>query len=127
MRSTLRAETRRVAEAPMGPATILRDLNELLFDDLNKAELFITMFYLKYFPDSRTLKYANGGHNWALLLRRDEARCMPLDAEGLVLGVQRDVEFEERSVRLAIGDKLLPCLSGLMTKHRELVSLSTYW
>jgi sigma-B regulation protein RsbU (phosphoserine phosphatase) len=73
------------------------------------------------------LKYANGGHNWALLLRRDEARCMPLDAEGLVLGVQRDVEFEERSVRLAIGDKLLPCLSGLMTKHRELVSLSTYW
>ncbi len=113
VRSTLRAETRKVVEAPMGPATILRDLNQLLFDDLNKAELFITMFYLKYFPDSRTLKYANAGHNWALLLRRDESSCMALDAEGLVLGVQRDVEFEERSVSLALGDKLLLYTDGI--------------
>ena len=113
VRSTLRAETRKVVEAPMGPATILRDLNELMFDDLNKAELFITMFYLKYFPDSRILKYANAGHNWALLLRHDEASCAPLDAEGLVLGVRRDVAFEERSVSLAIGDKLLLYTDGI--------------
>ncbi len=113
VRSTLRAETRKVAEAPMGPATILRDLNDLLFDDLNKAELFITMFYLKYFPDSRILKYANAGHNWALLLRHDEASCAPLDAEGLVLGVRRDVAFEERSVNLEIGDKLLLYTDGI--------------
>jgi sigma-B regulation protein RsbU (phosphoserine phosphatase) len=113
VRSTLRAETRRVAEAPVGPATILRDLNELLFDDLNRAELFITMFYFKYFPDSRILKYANAGHNWALLLRRGEASCAPLDAEGLVLGVRRGVEFEERSVSLAIGDKLLLYTDGI--------------
>ena len=113
VRSTLRAETRKVVEAPMGPANILRDLNQLLFDDLNKAELFITMFYLKYLPDSRILKYANAGHNWALLLRRDDATCTPLDAEGLVLGVQRDVAFEERSVSLAIGDKLLLYTDGI--------------
>jgi sigma-B regulation protein RsbU (phosphoserine phosphatase) len=113
VRSTLRAETRKVVEASVGPATILRDLNDLLFDDLNKAELFITMFYLKYFPDSRILKYANAGHNWALLLRHDEASCAPLDAEGLVLGVRRDVAFEERSVSLATGDKLLLYTDGI--------------
>jgi len=71
------------------------------------------MFYLKYLPDSRILKYANAGHNWALLLRRDDATCTPLDAEGLVLGVQRDVAFEERSVSLAIGDKLLLYTDGI--------------
>ena len=113
VRSTLRAETRKVVAASVGPATILRDLNDLLFDDLNKAELFITMFYLKYFPDSRILKYANAGHNWALLLRHDEASCAPLDAEGLVLGVRRDVAFEERSVNLEIGDKLLLYTDGI--------------
>ena len=119
VRSTLRAASRRVAEAPMGPATILRDLNELLFDDLNRAELFITMFYFKYFPDSRILKYANAGHNWALLLRREEATCTPLDAEGLVLGVWREVEFEERSVSLAIGDKLLLYTDGITDAQNE--------
>jgi len=113
VRSTLRAETRKVVEAPIGPAAILHDLNDLLFDDLNKAELFITMFYLKYYTNSRVLKYANAGHNWALLLRRGEASCAPLDAEGLVLGVRRDVAFEERSVSLATGDKLLLYTDGI--------------
>jgi sigma-B regulation protein RsbU (phosphoserine phosphatase) len=113
VRSTLRAETRNVVEAPGGPAVILHHLNDLLFDDLDKAELFITMFYLKYCPDSRVLKYANAGHNWALLLRPGEASCAPLDAEGLVLGVRRDVAFEERSVSLATGDKLLLYTDGI--------------
>ena len=119
VRSTLRAESRKTVEAPMGPAKILRDLNELLFDDLNKAELFITMFYLKYLPDSRILKYANAGHNWALLLRPEEATCTPLDAEGLVLGVRREVEFEERSISLAIGDKLLLYTDGITEAQNE--------
>jgi sigma-B regulation protein RsbU (phosphoserine phosphatase) len=113
VRSTLRAETRKVVETPIGPATLLHDLNALMFDDLNRAELFITMFYIKYCPDTRALKYANAGHNWALLLRRDEASCAPLDAEGLVLGVRRDVAFEERSVSLAKGDKLLLYTDGV--------------
>jgi phosphoserine phosphatase RsbU/P len=64
-RSTLRAATRKVAGVPVGPAQVLRDLNELLYDDLTKAELFITIFYLKYLPDTRILKYANAGHNKA--------------------------------------------------------------
>ena len=113
VRSTLRAETRKTTAIPSGPAQILRDLNDLLCDDLTKAELFITMFYFSYLPDTRTLKYANAGHNFALLLRSADAVCTPLDAEGLVLGVERAVEFEERSVQLSIGDKLLFYTDGI--------------
>jgi sigma-B regulation protein RsbU (phosphoserine phosphatase) len=113
VRSTLRAATRKVAGVPAGPAQVLRDLNELLYDDLTGAELFITMFYLKYLSDTRTLKYANAGHNWALLLRRSDATCTPLDAEGLVLGVRREVDFEEKSVGLAAGDRLLLYTDGV--------------
>ena len=113
VRSTLRAATRKAAGAPVGPAQVLHDLNELLYDDLTGAELFITMFYLKYFSDTRTLKYANAGHNWALLLRPGDVTSTPLDAEGLVLGVRRDVDFEERSVGLAAGDRLLLYTDGV--------------
>jgi sigma-B regulation protein RsbU (phosphoserine phosphatase) len=114
VRSTLRAETRKATAIPSGPAQVLRDLNDLLCDDLTKAELFITMFYLSYLPDTRTLKYANAGHNFALLLRSADGVCTPLHAEGLVLGVESAVEFEEHSVQLSIGDKLLLYTDGII-------------
>lgn len=113
VRSTLRAESRKTSAVPIGPAQILRDVNDLLYDDLTRAELFITMFYVIFLPETRTLKYANAGHNQALLLRSDAAACAPLDAEGLVLGVRRAVDFEERSVELSIGDKLLLYTDGI--------------
>jgi sigma-B regulation protein RsbU (phosphoserine phosphatase) len=113
VRSTLRAESRRAAETPVGPGRALQDLNELLHDDLTRSELFITMFYLKFLPETRTLTYANAGHNRGLLLRLGDAPCVSLDAEGLVLGVRRGVDFEERSIELAIGDKLLLYTDGI--------------
>jgi len=80
---------------------------------LTGVELFITMFYLEYLSDTRTLKYANAGHNLALLLRLGDGTCTPLDAEGLVLGVRREVDFEERSIELAAGDRLLLYTDGV--------------
>ncbi len=113
VRSTLRAETRRTASTPMGPARILGDLSELLFDDLDKAELFITMMYMKFIPDTRLLKYANAGHNYAVLLRAGSAECELLNSEGLVLGVWPKVEFEEKSVELSSGDIVLLYTDGV--------------
>jgi len=55
VRSTLRAETRKTGPSPVVRLRILRDLGELLYDDLNKAELFITMFYMKFSPETRIL------------------------------------------------------------------------
>jgi sigma-B regulation protein RsbU (phosphoserine phosphatase) len=114
VRSTLRAETRKTGPSPVGPARILRDLGELLYDDLNKAELFITMFYMKFSPETRILKYANAGHNWALLLRCGRPECTALDADGLVLGVLPNVDFEEKSVKLSSGDTLLLYTDGVI-------------
>jgi len=113
LRSILRAETRKTAGELTGPAKILRDLNELLYDDLTEADSFITMFYLKYWPDTRTLRYANAGHNRALLLRQGDASCTSLDAEGLVLGVRHAVDFEEKSIELSAGDRLLLYTDGV--------------
>jgi sigma-B regulation protein RsbU (phosphoserine phosphatase) len=90
-----------------------------LYDDLNKAELFITMFYLKFLPECRVLKYANAGHNWALLLRSCDRVCTYLDAEGLVIGVLPAVNFDERSVELSVGDKLLLYTDGITEAQNQ--------
>jgi len=120
VRSTLRAEIRKRAAAPIGPAEVLRDLNELLHPDLTRADLFITMFYFRYIPERHILKFANAGHNSALLLRSSDDACTLLDADGLVLGVKRGVVFEERSLKLCVGDKLLFYTDGITeAQNRE--------
>jgi len=120
VRSTLRAEIRKRAAAPSGPAEVLRDLNDLLHPDLTRADLFITMFYFRYMPERHILKFANAGHNSALLLRTSEDVCTLLDADGLVLGVKRGVIFEERSVKLRAGDKLMFYTDGVTeAQNRE--------
>ena len=72
------------------------------------------MFYFSFQSKSRLLTYANAGHNYGLLLRSAEFACALLDAEGLVLGVRRAVEFEQRSVQLSIHDKLLFYTDGMI-------------
>ena len=119
VRSALRAETRKVAGVPVGPAQVLGALNELLYDDLAGAELFLTMFYLKYLPGTRTLHYSNAGHNNALLLRVDDATCTALDAEGLVLGVRREIDFEEKRLGLAAGARLLLYTDGVTEAENQ--------
>ena len=119
VRSALRAEARKAAGALPGPAQVLNDLNEILYEDLTNAELFLTMFYLKFQSGTRTLKYANAGHNNALLLRADDATCTALDAEGLVLGVRRGVAFEERSLGLAVGDRVLLYTDGITEAENQ--------
>jgi sigma-B regulation protein RsbU (phosphoserine phosphatase) len=120
VRSTLRAETRRSTNASCGPAELLRDLNELLHDDLFAADLFITMFYCRFLPQTRVLQYANAGQNPPLLLRADGPACAQLDADGLVLGVMRGVDFKQGSIELAPGDRLLFYTDGITeTQNRQ--------
>lgn len=108
-RSVIRAQAR----SGGSPAAIVAALNELLYDDLTRAELFITMFYASYAPATRTLTFASAGHNPPLLYQRDEGGCRELDAEGLILGVRPSVAFEERRVQLAPGDVVLLYTDGI--------------
>lgn len=108
-RSVLRAHAYRAGNA--GDA--LAVLNELLYDDLTRTELFLSMFYAKYCTDTRHLVYANGGHNPPLLLRCGRDGCLDLDADGMILGVMKGVTFEEKSILLREGDMMVLYTDGI--------------
>jgi len=96
------------------PCAILKLLNSQLYEDLTRAELFITMFYAKYNSATGRLTYANAGHNRPLVCREGEKSCIELDAEGLIIGVKPSVLFEEKSLDLLKGDVLLFYTDGLI-------------
>lgn len=95
------------------PAQTLALLNSFMFADLDRADYFITLSYLQYSVDSQQLAYANAGHPPPLLLRDGQGECLPLDAEGMVLGVRKELDFDEHTVSLSAGDVVLLYTDGL--------------
>lgn len=119
-RSTLKAEARRKKKAlGHGPSETLQALNELLFEDLDGADLFISLFYLRYNSQTRQLRYASAGHNQPFLLRRFAQSCELLDADGMVLGVLKDVRFEQKTLDLLPGDQILLYTDGIVESRNE--------
>lgn len=92
---------------------ILAAMNDILYEDLNRAELFITVFCASFDTFSRTLTYANAGHAPPLLFNQSAQSCHWLDADGLLMGVRENVAFEEKQVRLQNGDVLLLYTDGV--------------
>jgi PAS domain S-box-containing protein len=108
-----RSAIRTQALGPAKPAEILNVLNNFLFEDLNKTDYFITLFYLQYNFLNHQLSFANAGHPPPLLLSQFQTVCRQLDADGLILGVNKNVDFEERTVNLSQGDLILLYTDGL--------------
>jgi len=94
-------------------ATILSHLNDLLYDDLDRVEFFMTAFCATYDAEVRELSYANAGHPPPLLLSANGTQCTPLDADGLPLGFKRGVRFTEARVKLQAGDTVLFYTDGV--------------
>jgi PAS domain S-box-containing protein len=113
----LMAETRSVLHAMTrlnhSPSRLLATVNSLLYDDLSRAELLNSMFYARLDLNSGTLIYANAGHTRSQLFRADDRSFEELDADGLLMGVKREVFFEERETGLSPGDILLLHTDGI--------------
>ncbi len=101
-----------------GAAQILAKLNDLLHYDLDQAGHFITACCATFDAESRELKYANAGHPPALLLRVGEARCTTLAADGMLLGIKKDVDFAEMKLKMQTGDIVVFYTDGV-TETRD--------
>jgi len=101
------------AHSTIGASEMVNALNEFFYEDLTRSELFITMFYLKYNASTQILSFANAGHNLPILWRLNSKTCEQLDAEGLILGIKRNVSFEEKQKQMHPGDILLLYTDGI--------------
>jgi serine phosphatase RsbU (regulator of sigma subunit) len=89
---------------------LLRSVNRLFYESTEPSK-YATLFFGVYSDDSHCLRYANCGHNPAILLRDGQARR--LEGTSTVLGLFEDWECPIEQVPLQKGDLLAVFSDGV--------------
>ena len=108
---------RAVAISRDDPADTLIRANEIINQD-TQSDLFVTVFYAIWKPESQRINYANGGHNPPLLLRRNGSQKLLTD-HGMALGIVPQIRMKSHSVQFLPGDTLLLYTDGVTEAMNE--------
>ncbi len=109
-RTLFRIEARNHAS----PGQTLARINQALIEQIPQG--CVTLLYAHLDIAEGTLRLANAGHNYPLILN-ETLREVELD--GLPLGIDRDCTFEEVTARLRPGDVLLLYTDGVVEATNE--------
>jgi len=103
---------RSVAAERPSPRDVLLHVNRELFEQTT-SDCFVSIFYGVWDDATRTLRYANAGHETPILVH-DHA-CAPLPRGGIALGALDEIEnyLHEDTVTLAPTDALLLYTDGV--------------
>ena len=92
------------------PAKMLSEYNNTLAER-NPNGMFITTFAAIYDPQTCELTYSNAGHNRPYII--SDQLIMLDDAAGVATGIFRDLEYEQKTVKLKPGDVLFLFTDGV--------------
>ena len=109
--ANLQASFRAFATADASPQVVCTKLNKFLCANTASGK-FVTFFYAVFDADRRILSYENAGHNPGLLLRPN-GETESLRGGGAVLGALPDWIYQDYTVQLQPGDKLLLSTDGI--------------
>ncbi len=113
----LRTAFRRAARIERSPSTIVAALNRLRFASTHDdPEAFAAVFVARFGRATRTLSYASGGHDTALVFRGRTHRH--LAQTGPVIGVMPDAAYGDGIVAFDDGDLLLVATDGFTECRR---------
>jgi phosphoserine phosphatase RsbU/P len=109
--ANLQASFRAFATPDATPQVVCTKLNKFLCANI-AAGKFVTFFYAVLDAEKRTLVYENAGHCPGLLIRENGA-VESLRGGGAVLGALPDWVYQDYTVQLQAGDKLLLWTDGI--------------
>jgi len=89
----------------------ITDFNHMACDECRDGE-FVTLFYGVLDAQAKTLTCASAGHEPPVLIRDGQAQ--DLECAGLVLGVDRQAQYEVRTVQLQDQDCVVLYTDGLI-------------
>jgi serine phosphatase RsbU (regulator of sigma subunit) len=115
--SMLQASVRTQVGTVQSPAVMMRAINTLACQRASTGQ-FATFFLAILHEPTLTLRFTNAGHNYPVLLRANGERVL-LEKGGCVVGMLEGPEFEEESISLAPGDRVVFYTDGVSEAERE--------
>lgn len=95
------------------PHLVLQEVNSVLFPDLSRQGVFVTLFYALYEPATRTLLYSNAGHLYPILFHGRTGQWEYLKVKGPYIGGIELKEYAISGSQLNEGDIVLFYTDGL--------------
>ncbi|EIA19756.1 PP2C family protein-serine/threonine phosphatase [Listeria fleischmannii] len=100
------------------PSKVLQLLNEITEENIND-NMFITMFFGVYHPQTHVFDYSSAGHELGFYYEAETQSFSDLYARGLPLGVDKDVQYREFQKELANGDIIFIMSDGVTETRVE--------
>jgi sigma-B regulation protein RsbU (phosphoserine phosphatase) len=98
----------------ISPRTILNEANAAFRRFFNESQYgFATLFYAFYDNSDNSLTFTKAGHEPPLLLRKRSGEFDHLEGEGFPVGLMEDGKYQEKTIKLERGDRILLYTDGL--------------
>jgi serine phosphatase RsbU (regulator of sigma subunit)/putative methionine-R-sulfoxide reductase with GAF domain len=94
------------------PVECITRANALIAADSPNG-MFVSLFYAQIDPVSGEMTYVNAGHNPPLHYRAAQGDLVELTRTGIVLGIEREFQFEQRMATLSRGDFVVLYTDGV--------------
>jgi sigma-B regulation protein RsbU (phosphoserine phosphatase) len=108
--ANVQATVRAFARDTESPARVCSRVNSVLCGNIASGK-FVSFFYGVLDADQRTLEYCNAGHPCPVVVSRNNVQQLP--AGGAVLGVFPAWTYENATIELAPGDRVLLFTDGI--------------
>lgn len=110
-----RGAFRTAAESTQSPGATLTAMNQAIYGDLRALRSFVTLFCADWDPKTRTLSYANAGHNPPLYIKNKDKSIAELPkVKGIMVGGLPDQIYKEGFIQLEEQDTVFLYTDGIV-------------
>ncbi|RUL53669.1 MULTISPECIES: PP2C family protein-serine/threonine phosphatase [Lysinibacillus] len=109
--------------APINPSYVLEVLNNIIEKSVDDS-MFVSLFYGRYNLKDDTFTYSSAGHEPAIYFNAAEQTYYDLESKGLLLGILRQVKYNQFDIKLQDDDFLIIVTDGV-TDFRELENFNS--
>ncbi|MGV3665093.1 MAG: PP2C family protein-serine/threonine phosphatase [Leptospira bouyouniensis] len=113
----IKAEYDHLKHNAQNPSDVLYALNQIFIDRYGKKSNQFTAVIVDLKMEENLLVYASAGHNEPYVLNKSE--IVPLNESGLMLGLEKDVEYSDSIVPFGLGDRLFMISDGYLEQENE--------
>ncbi|MCG6149812.1 SpoIIE family protein phosphatase [Leptospira levettii] len=113
----IKAEYDHIKHNVSNPSDVLYALNQIFIDRYGKKSNQFTAVIVDLNLEENKLVYSSAGHNEPYVLNQSE--ILSLSESGLMLGLEKDVEYTDNSVPFGLGDRLFMISDGYLEQENE--------